>query len=168
MLGQLGPVGLGMVIILASLRWKLTRSPFYVREWGRNRLTRTVELLGIGLVQLTCLALYLIRRPSVLGICAGSPAISAAPSRRHVRMANLIRARSPHDLPASSGWDSTPEPRLSALLRRSQRGGHRTERPRARACRCIATSTNHQTSVSVYSVHVHARRTARLSRTFEL
>ena len=53
-------------ILLSSARWKLTHNPWYVREWSRIGWVPT-ELSGIGLVQLTCVALYLIPQTSVLG-----------------------------------------------------------------------------------------------------
>jgi hypothetical protein len=53
-------------ILLTSARWKLTHSPFYVAEW--KRIGYAPEFLnGIGFVQLTCLALYLIPQTAVLG-----------------------------------------------------------------------------------------------------
>ena len=53
-------------ILLTSARWKLTHSPFYVAEW--KRIGYATECLnGIGIVQLTCVALYLIPQTAVLG-----------------------------------------------------------------------------------------------------
>ena len=55
-----------VLIILSSARWKLTSDPWYVQEW--QRIGWTVDALPrIGLLQLACLALYLIPRTSVLG-----------------------------------------------------------------------------------------------------
>jgi hypothetical protein len=56
-----------VAILLMSARWKLTSTPFYVREWSRigwdaNMLPR------IALVQLTSLVLYLTPRTAVLGV----------------------------------------------------------------------------------------------------
>lgn len=56
-----------VAILVMSARWKLTSTPFYVREWSRigwdpNLLPR------IALVQLTCLVLYLTPRTAVLGV----------------------------------------------------------------------------------------------------
>jgi hypothetical protein len=53
-------------ILLMSARWKLTFDPWYVKEWGRlgwdpNMLPR------IGILQLTCAALYVAPQTSVLG-----------------------------------------------------------------------------------------------------
>ncbi len=53
-------------ILLSSARWKLTHSPFYVVEWTRIGYAPSA-LNGIGLVQLTCVALYLIPQTAVLG-----------------------------------------------------------------------------------------------------
>ena len=55
-----------VVILLTSARWKLTHSPFYVAEWKRIGYA-TEYLNGIGIVQLTCVALYLIPQTAVLG-----------------------------------------------------------------------------------------------------
>ena len=53
-------------ILLTSARWKLTHSPFYVAEWGR--IGYPPDFLNpIGIVQLTCVALYLIPQTAVLG-----------------------------------------------------------------------------------------------------
>ena len=55
-----------LFILLTSARWKLTHSPFYVAEW--KRIGYAPEMLnGIGIVQLTCVALYLIPQTAVLG-----------------------------------------------------------------------------------------------------
>jgi hypothetical protein len=55
-----------VLILLMSARWKLTFDPWYVQEWGRLGWAADA-LPRIGLVQLTCVALYLIPRTSVLG-----------------------------------------------------------------------------------------------------
>ena len=53
-------------ILLTSARWKLTHSPFYVAEW--NRIGYPPDFLNpIGIVQLTCVALYLIPQTALLG-----------------------------------------------------------------------------------------------------
>jgi hypothetical protein len=57
---------LGVSVLLMSARWKLTRQPFYVAEWGRIGWD-SGALPGIAIVQLTCAALYLIPRTAVLG-----------------------------------------------------------------------------------------------------
>jgi len=53
-------------IVLSSARWKLTHDPWYVAEWGRLGYSLGA-LRVIGLVQLTCVVLYLIPRTAVLG-----------------------------------------------------------------------------------------------------
>jgi hypothetical protein len=58
---------LGILVIVTSARWKLTRSPFYVAEWARIGYADS-SLLGIALLQVTCLVLYLIPRTAVLGM----------------------------------------------------------------------------------------------------
>jgi hypothetical protein len=53
-------------IVLMSSRWKLTQSPFYVREWGRIGW-QTPDLPFIASLQLGAIVLYLIPQTSVLG-----------------------------------------------------------------------------------------------------
>jgi DoxX-like protein len=56
-----------VAILLTSARWKLTESPFYVREWGR--IGWDISMLPrMAIVQLTCVALYLTPPTSVLGV----------------------------------------------------------------------------------------------------
>jgi hypothetical protein len=54
-------------ILLMSARWKLTSSPFYVKEWGRIGWDSDMLPL-VASLQLTCVALYLIPRTSMLGL----------------------------------------------------------------------------------------------------
>jgi hypothetical protein len=54
-------------ILLMSARWKLTSSPFYVKEWGRIGWDPDMLPL-VATLQLTCVVLYLIPRTSVLGV----------------------------------------------------------------------------------------------------
>src|SRR5215470_2129363 len=67
-------------ILLWSARAKLTHSLWYVREWSRIGWSPDA-LNGVGAIQLTCLALYLIPQTAVLGPSC-SPAIWAAPLLR--------------------------------------------------------------------------------------
>ena len=53
-------------VVLMSSRWKLTESPFYVREWGRIGW-QTPALPFIASLQLGAIVLYLIPQTSVLG-----------------------------------------------------------------------------------------------------
>lgn len=53
-------------ILLSSARWKLTHNAWYVGEWSRIGYDPNA-LNGIGLVQLTCVVLYLIPQTAVLG-----------------------------------------------------------------------------------------------------
>jgi hypothetical protein len=53
-------------VVLMSSRWKLTQSPFYVREWGRIGW-QTPALPFIASLQLGAIVLYLIPQTSVLG-----------------------------------------------------------------------------------------------------
>ena len=55
-----------VMILLTSARWKLTHSGFYVAEWRRIGYSPGA-LDGIGLVQVTCVVLYLIPQTAVLG-----------------------------------------------------------------------------------------------------
>ena len=57
---------LAILVLLSSARWKLTLNPWYVAEWGRIGYSAGA-LRGIGLVQLTCVVLYLIPPTAVLG-----------------------------------------------------------------------------------------------------
>lgn len=53
-------------VIMTSATWKLTRSPFYVAEFARIGWPHSA-LTGLALLQLACLALYLIPPTAVLG-----------------------------------------------------------------------------------------------------
>ena len=53
-------------VIISSATWKLTRNPWYVREFSRIGWPEGA-LTGLALLQLGCLALFLIPRTSVLG-----------------------------------------------------------------------------------------------------
>jgi hypothetical protein len=53
-------------ILLWSARAKLTHDAWYVREWSRIGWSPDA-VSGVGLVQLTCVALYLIPQTAVLG-----------------------------------------------------------------------------------------------------
>ena len=53
-------------ILLWSARAKVTHSPWYVREWSRIGWSPDA-LNGVGAIQLTCLALYLIPQTAILG-----------------------------------------------------------------------------------------------------
>src|SRR5262245_44834110 len=56
-----------VLIVLMSSRWKLTASPFYVREWVRLGW-KAPDLPFIASLQLGAILLYLIPRTSVLGV----------------------------------------------------------------------------------------------------
>ncbi len=55
-----------LFVLLSSARWKLTHNAWYVAEWGRIGWAESA-INGIGFVQLTCVALYLIPQTAVLG-----------------------------------------------------------------------------------------------------
>ena len=54
-------------ILLMSARWKLTFDPWYVQEWGRIGWDPSM-LPRIGIIQLTCVVLYLTPPTAVLGV----------------------------------------------------------------------------------------------------
>ena len=58
--------GGAILILLMSARWKLTHTPFYVREWGRIGWDPSALTL-IALIQLACVVLYVIPPTAVLG-----------------------------------------------------------------------------------------------------
>jgi hypothetical protein len=82
------PSGLGIFIIVSSARWKLTRSPFYIAEWGRIGYADST-LFGVALVQVTCLILYLIPQTSVLGTVLFTGYLGGA-------IASYVRMREPY------------------------------------------------------------------------
>jgi hypothetical protein len=53
-------------VIISSATWKLTRNPWYVREFGRIGWPEGA-LTGLALLQLGCLLLFLIPPTAVLG-----------------------------------------------------------------------------------------------------
>jgi hypothetical protein len=55
-----------VLILLSSARWKLTHDPWYASEWGRIGYAPGA-INSIGIVQLVCVALYLIPQTAVLG-----------------------------------------------------------------------------------------------------
>ena len=56
-----------VAVFVWSAYMKLTHQPSYVTEWERLGYPDS-KLTGMALLQLTCLALYLIPRTSVLGV----------------------------------------------------------------------------------------------------
>jgi hypothetical protein len=55
-----------LFILLSSARWKLTHNAWYVAEWSRIGWAPDA-LNRIGVVQATCIVLYLIPQTAVLG-----------------------------------------------------------------------------------------------------
>jgi hypothetical protein len=53
-------------VIVSSATWKLTRNPWYVVEFGRIGWPESA-LTGLALLQLGCLALFLIPPTAILG-----------------------------------------------------------------------------------------------------
>jgi hypothetical protein len=77
-----------IAIFVWSAYAKLTHMPTYVREWERLGYPESI-LTGMGFVQLTCLALYLIPRTAVLGVVLLSGYMGGA-------MASYTRIGEPH------------------------------------------------------------------------
>ena len=123
------PSALGIFIILTSARWKLTRSPFYVAEWTRIGYSDSA-LLGIGILQVTCLVLYLIPRTAVLGMVLFTGYLGGAIAS-YVRMREPSPVLVPLTTCCSSGWDSTCERNTFARCFRSAgRLGRRRHLPK--------------------------------------
>ena len=55
-----------VLVLLWSARMKLTHDPWYVREWSRIGWNPNA-VSNVGIVQVTCLVLYLIPQTAVLG-----------------------------------------------------------------------------------------------------
>jgi hypothetical protein len=53
-------------VLVSSASWKLTRQAWYVAEWQRIGYSEDV-LTTIGLIQVTCIVLYLIPQTALLG-----------------------------------------------------------------------------------------------------
>jgi hypothetical protein len=79
---------LGLFVLLTSARWKLTRSPFYVAEWGRIGYADST-LRGVALLQVTCVVLYVIPQTSVLGTVLLTGYLGGA-------IASYVRMREPY------------------------------------------------------------------------
>ena len=79
---------MGLFVLLTSARWKLTQSPFYLAEWRRIGYADSA-LLGVGLLQLACVALYLIPQTSVLGMVLLTGYLGGA-------IASYVRIREPY------------------------------------------------------------------------
>jgi hypothetical protein len=114
---------LGLFVLLTSLRWKLTRQPFYVAEWRRIGYAESA-LLGIGLLQLTCVVLYLIPRTAVLGMVLLTGYLGGA-------IASYVRMREPYPVlvPLTTAlllWAGLylREERLRSLLPFRRKAGH--------------------------------------------
>ena len=102
-------------ILLTSARWKLTAAPFYVKEWGR--IGWDPEMLPrIGLVQLTCVALYITPPTAVLGVVLLTGYLGGAISQ-YARMGEPIPILVPLST-ALFAWAGLylREPRLRSLL----------------------------------------------------
>lgn len=79
---------LGLFVLVASARWKLTRSPFYVAEWARIGYADSA-LFGIAVLQVTCIVLYLIPQTAVLGVVLLTGYLGGA-------IASYVRMREPY------------------------------------------------------------------------
>jgi len=102
-------------ILLASARWKLTHNAWYVSEWGRIGYAPGA-INGIGIVQLVCVALYLVPQTAVLGTVLLTGYLGGA-------IASYVRIAEPYPalVPLTTcllAWLGIflREPRLRALL----------------------------------------------------
>jgi hypothetical protein len=102
-------------ILLSSARWKLTHNPWYVSEWARIGYAPGA-INGIGLVQVGCVALYLIPQTAVLGTVLLTGYLGGA-------IASYVRIGEPYPVlvPLTTcllAWAGIylREPRLRALL----------------------------------------------------
>ena len=102
-------------VLLTSARWKLMHNPWYVAEWGRIGYAPSA-IDGIGLVQVSCVVLYLIPQTAVLGTVLLTGYLGGA-------IAAYVRIGEPYPVlvPLSTGllaWAGIylREPRLRALL----------------------------------------------------
>jgi hypothetical protein len=102
-------------ILLSSARWKLTFDPWYVTEWERIGWDPSA-LPRIGLLQLTCVVLYLIPQTAVLGTVLLTGYLGGA-------MSQYVRLGEPYPMMVSLttallAWAGLylREPRLRSLL----------------------------------------------------
>jgi hypothetical protein len=104
-----------VAILLMSARWKLTSTPFYVKEWGRIGWD-PMALPLIATIQVTCLVLYLIPRTSVLGVVLLTAYLGGAISQ-YTRMGEPYPVLVPLST-ALCAWAGLylREPRLRSLL----------------------------------------------------
>jgi hypothetical protein len=104
-----------VLILLTSARWKLTLNPWYVAEWGRIGYAVSA-LRGVGLLQLACVALYLIPSTAVLGAVLLTGYLGGAISA-YVRLGEPVPALVPLTT-ALLAWAGLflREERLRALL----------------------------------------------------
>jgi hypothetical protein len=102
-------------VLTSSAIWKLTREPWYVAEWERIGYEEAA-LTAIGLIQVTCLVLYVIPQTSVLGTVLLTGYLGGA-SASYVRMGEP----SPVLIPLSTSLTAwlgiyLREPRLWSIL----------------------------------------------------
>ena len=104
-----------LAILLMSARWKLTSTPFYVREWVRIGWD-PAQLPLVAALQLTSAVLYLIPRTSVLGVVLLTGYLGGAISQ-YTRMGEPYPVLVPLST-ALFAWAGIwlREPRLRALL----------------------------------------------------
>ena len=103
-------------VFVWSAYMKLTHSPVYVSEWERLGYPDG-KLTGMALLQLTCLALYLIPRTSVLGVVLLTGYLGGAISS-YVRIGDSAFANAFQVSTALLAWGGLyfREERLRALL----------------------------------------------------
>jgi hypothetical protein len=118
---------LPVLVVLASARWKLTSNPWYVQEWARIGWPNEA-LTPLALIQLTCIALYVIPPTAVLGAVLLTGYLGGAIAT-YARIGELFPVLVPLTT-AVLAWVglSLREPRVRTLLplRRFRRGNVET------------------------------------------
>jgi len=116
-----------VLVVLASARWKLTSNPWYVQEWARIGWPNEA-LTPLALIQLTCIALYVIPPTAVLGAVLLTGYLGGAIAT-YARIGELFPVLVPLTT-AVLAWVglSLREPRVRTLLplRRFRRGNVET------------------------------------------
>ena len=107
---------LAVLVFVWSAYMKLTRQPVYVAEWARLGYPEPA-MTTLALTQLTCLALYLIPRTSVLGVVLLTGYLGGAISS-YVRIGDAAFANAFQVMTALLAWGGLylREERLWSLL----------------------------------------------------
>jgi hypothetical protein len=107
---------IAVLVFVWSAYMKLTRQPVYVAEWARLGYPPNA-MTALALTQLTCLAIYLIPRTSVLGVVLLTGYLGGAMSS-YVRIGDFFFANAFQVTTALLAWGGIyfREPRLRSLL----------------------------------------------------